>query len=60
MRTVPMGWIGAVDLMQAMARKLVFKTCKIDPGTEMHKERQFPKGDELTVVCMDGVDHLRK
>ena len=60
MRTVPMGWVGAVDLMQAMARRLVFKTSGIDPGTEMHKNKKMPKGDELTVVCMDGVDHLRK
>ena len=60
MRTVPMGWVGAVDLMQAMARRLVFKTCSVDPKTELHKEKPMPKGDELTVVCMDGVDHLRK
>ena len=60
MRTVPMGWVGAVDLTQSMARRLVFKTCEIDLGTELNKEKQMPKGDELTVVCMDGVDHLRK
>ena len=34
--------------------------CEIDPGTELNKEKQMPKGDELTVVCMDGVDHMRK
>ena len=55
-----MGWVGAVDLTQSMARRLVFKTCEIDLGTELNKEKQMPKGDELTVVCMDGVDHLRK
>ena len=55
-----MGWVGAVDLMQSMAGRLVFKTCEIDPGTEVNKEKQMPKGDELTVVCIDGADHLRK
>ena len=41
MRTVPMGWVGAVDLMQSMARRLVFKTCEINPGTEMHKRKEI-------------------
>jgi hypothetical protein len=59
-RTVPMGWIGAVDLMQAMARRLVFETCGIDPKTAMNKEIRLPKEDKLTVVGMDGVDHLQK
>ena len=59
-RTVPMGWIGAVDVMQYMARALVFGTCGVDPASELHKERPVPAGSDITVVCMDGVDHLRK
>ncbi len=47
-----MGWIGAVDLMQAMARRLVFETCGIDPKTAMNKEIRLPKEDKLTVVGM--------
>ncbi|CAK0803465.1 unnamed protein product [Prorocentrum cordatum] len=59
-RTVPMDWIGAVDVMQPMARALVFKTCEFDPEAELHKERALPPGPEFAVVCMGGVDHLRK
>ena len=59
-QTVPMGWIGAVDVMQYMARALVFDTCGIDPATELHKDRPLPSGPDITIVCMDGIDHVRK
>ena len=59
-QTVPMGWLGAVDVMQYMARKLVFETCGTSPSTELHKDCVVPPGPDFTIVCMDGVDHLRK
>jgi hypothetical protein len=45
-----MDWNGAVDLMHATARRLVFETCGIDPKTAMNKETRLPKEDKLTVV----------
>ena len=39
MRAVPMGWLGAVDVMRFMARRLVFNTCKVPTETELRKDR---------------------
>ena len=39
MRAVPMGWLGAVDVMQSMARRLVFDTCGVPPEAELRKDR---------------------
>ena len=39
MRAVPMGWLGAVDVMQSMARRLVFDTCRVPPEAELRKDR---------------------
>ena len=58
-RSVPMGWVGAVDLMQNMARRLVFSTCGVHPSTEMRKDKGVPPED-VAVVCMDGFDFLRR
>ena len=37
MRAVPVGWLGAVDVMQSMARRLVFDTCRVPPESELRK-----------------------
>ena len=39
MRAVPMGWLGAVDVMQSMARRLVTDTCRVPPEAELRKDR---------------------
>ena len=39
MRAVPMGCFGAVDVMQSMARRLVFDTCRVPPEAELRKDR---------------------
>ena len=59
MRAVPMGWLGAVDVMQAMARRLIFKDCGVSPGTELRKDSNLPEGD-VSIVCMDGFDFIRR
>ena len=59
MRSIPMGFVGAVDVMQAMARQLVFETCGVDSLTELHKQCPLPAGD-ISVVCMDGFDSIRR
>ena len=59
MRSVPMGWIGAVDVMQCMARRLVFGFAGVDPATELRKDAAVP-ADDIAVVCMDGFNFVRK
>ena len=45
-RTVPMGWVGAVDVMQSVARRRVFEEAEVPAETEMLKGRPFPAGSE--------------
>ena len=45
MRAVPMGWLGAVDVMQSMARRLVFDTCRVPPEAELRKDKELPEPD---------------
>ena len=59
MLSVPMGWIGAVDVMQCMARRFVFGRCGISPDTELRKDKGAPEGD-ISVVCMDSFDFIRR
>ena len=59
MRAVPMGWLGAVDVMQAMARKLIFNTCNVFPSIELCKDSDLPEGD-VSIVCMDGFDFIKR
>ena len=54
-----MGWLGAVDVMQAMARRLIFKDCGVPPSTELRKDSNLPEGD-VSIVCMDGFDFIRR
>ena len=42
-RTVPMGWKGAVDLVQRCVRKVVFELAEVDPATEVKKKHDFPQ-----------------
>jgi len=59
MKAVPMGWIGAVDVMQCMARRLVYGTCDVLAASELRKDRDLPRED-VSVVCMDGFDYVRR
>ena len=54
-----MGWLGAVDVAQAMARRLIFKDCGVPPSTELRKDSNLPEGD-VSIVCMDGFDFIRR
>ena len=45
MGAVPMGWSGAVDSMQAMARLLFVNVCGDSPSTELRKDINLPEGD---------------
>ena len=59
MRAVPMGWLGAVDVTQSMARRLVFDTCRVPPGAELRKDKELPEPD-IAVVCMDGFGYVER
>ena len=56
---IPMGWLGAVDIVQRVARTIVFKAAGLRPGTELLKANAVPEGD-VAVVCMDGLDCVRR
>ncbi|CAK0791571.1 unnamed protein product, partial [Prorocentrum cordatum] len=58
--TVPMGWAGAVDLMQVVIRKLVFEEAEISPSTEFRKDLPLPQGPAHSLACLDGFDFLQK
>ena len=59
MRAVPMGVVFAVEIMQSMARRFVFKLCDVRRETELNKD--FPIPDkQISVVCMDGFDVIRR
>ena len=56
---LPMGFKGAVDVAQAVLRELVFGICRIDPATELRKDKPIPSGDEISILCLDGFDFMR-
>ena len=41
--TVPMGWSGAVAVVQAVVRRLIFGEAAVDLTTEVSKSKAFPK-----------------
>ena len=59
MRAVPMGWVGAVDVMQAMARRLILIDCGVAPSTELQKDSNLPEGD-VSIVRVGGFDLFRR
>ena len=59
MRSVPMGWVGAVDVMQNMARNFLFLLSEVPQSKELDKAQPIPEGD-TAVVCMDGFDFVQR
>lgn len=58
LRTVPMGWISAVGVVQAAIRHLAFEEAKLPLEAEVQKWRELPAGDRL-LLYLDSVDQLR-
>ena len=54
--TVPMGWVGAVDVIQHVARNIVFKLARVPSTTEVRPRGLFPDHGPYSLVCMDGID----
>lgn len=58
-KAVPMGCTFAVDVMQCMARKYVFKLCQVPSDTELNRNSSLPD-ENISLVCLDGFDYIRK
>ena len=58
LRTVPMGWISAVGVVQAAIRHLAFKIAKLPAEAEIQKWKEIPEADKL-LLYLDSVDQLR-
>ena len=54
--TVPMGCVGAVDLIQHIARRLVFNIAGVPRASEVSSAGSFPPQPPYSLVCMDGLD----
>ena len=54
--TVPMGWVGAVDVIHHVARNIVFKLARVPSTTEVRPRGLFPDHGPYSLVCMDGID----
>ena len=57
--TVPLGWVAAVDLIQQVARRIVFGMAKIPPQLEVKPEGLFPQDWAWVLVYLDGFDVVR-
>ena len=55
--TVPMGWVAAVDLIQQVARRIVFG--RGPPELEVKPEGLFPHDGAWVLVYLDGLDVVR-
>ena len=59
MRNIPMGWSGAVDVMQALLRRLVYVEADIPVSAEVRARGPFPQSPNLSVTYIAGFDWLR-
>lgn len=60
MAVIPMHWLSAVALTQAIVRHLVFDLSGVNPESEIRKTAAFPGEDEFSVIYLDSFDELRK
>ena len=58
LRTVPMGWLSAVGIVQAAIRHLAFKEAGLPVEQEIQKHQPLPEGDRF-LLYLDSVDQLR-
>ena len=58
LRTVPMGWISAVGVVQAAIRHVAFKEAKLPLEGEIQKNKPLPEGDKF-LLYLDSVDQIR-
>ena len=58
LKTVPMGWLSAVGIVQAAIRHLAFKEAGLPLVQELQKNQPLPDGDRF-LLYLDSVDQLR-
>lgn len=58
LRTVPMGWLSAVGVVQEAIRYLAFTVAKLPPSGEIQKWKELPRGQRF-LLYLDSVDQLR-
>ena len=55
-----MGCILVTDVMQPVARQLVFGPGAAHPSTEIRNDGLFPSGPDYSLVYLDGFEYLRR
>lgn len=58
MAVIPMGWLSAVALTQAIVRHLVFELSGVKFESEVRKTAAFPAEDEFGVIYLDSFDEI--
>ena len=58
LRTVPMGWLSAVGVVQAAIRSLAFDFAELPQEKEVQKWKTIPEGDKF-LLYLDSCDQLR-
>jgi len=58
LRTIPMGWLSAVGVVQFAIRHLAFEIAKLPKEDEIQKWKEIPRGQKL-LLYLDSVDQLR-
>eukprot|EP00438_Fugacium_kawagutii_P033385 Skav211631 [mRNA] locus=scaffold2262:105332:110360:+ [translate_table: standard] len=58
LRTVPMGWLSAVGLVQAAIRHLAFNIAGLPGAAEVQKWKKMPRENKL-LLYLDSVDQLK-
>jgi hypothetical protein len=60
MEAVPMGWLNAVSVIQSVVRTLVFEGASVPEDSEVAKIKRMPTTDDLTDICLDSYDEVRR
>ena len=58
-RSIPMGWHSAVDLVQAAVCDLVYDLAGVPAESEVRKDKPFPSGPDWSLVYLDSLDIVR-
>ena len=49
-----------MDVIQRIARHIVFKIARLPPSSEVKPHGEFPEGDEWALVYLDGLEAVRR
>ncbi len=60
MNVLPMGWLGAVDVMQDALRTVVYQWAGVNEDLEVQKSKLLPTESKYVFSYFDGLDVIRK